>query len=177
MLATLHRLNSNIITGEGSADNSDLFLSYAQICLAFQVPIKALRSSNHSNLDICFLSMQFYCPFFHLRAVATAMNLADAVEMKAASSVSEGKLVSTASELFFLDLAFWCLWVVTSATVIVSLFYCSILQRKKELRKELCLLDWMPATLRALGLDTSRIEDLERPKRELEDLLSVVTEQ
>jgi len=53
------------------------------------------------------------------------MNLADAVEIKAASSVSEGKL------------------------------------RKKELRKELCLLDWMPSTLRSLGLDTSQIEDLD----------------
>ena len=62
--------------------------------------------------------------------------------------------------------------------VIVRLcHYCDIVQRKKELRKELCLLDWMPNTLRALGLDTSRIEDLERPKRELEDLLSVVMQQ
>ena len=64
---------------------------------------------------------------------------------------------------------------------------CLIVQTEKKLRKELCWLDmihltldmihWrMSATLRALGLDASRIEDLERPKRELENLLSVVTQ-
>ena len=62
------------------------------------------------------------------------------------------------------------------------------MQTEEKLREELCLLDmirltldmihcwWMSATLRALGLDASRIEDLERPKRELENLLSVVTQ-
>ena len=61
------------------------------------------------------------------------------------------------------------------------------MQTEEKLREKLCLLDmihltldmihWrMSTTLRALWLDTSRIEDLERPKRELENLLSVVTQ-
>ena len=49
---------------------------------------------------------------------------------------------------------------------------------KKALKKELRLIDIfhseMLTTLRALGLDTSQTEDIERPKGELEGLLSVL---
>ena len=34
----------------------------------------------------------------------------------------------------------------------------------------------MPATLRGMGLEVSQIEDLEKPRKELEELLSIVTQ-
>ena len=60
----------------------------------------------------------------------------------------------------------------------VSMQLEEIKKMEKKMKKELRLIkifhSEMPATLRALGLDTSHIEDIERSKRELEGLLSVL---